>query len=366
MNSATILLSRQPLRPSGRSEWVIQVQRAVRWCRANGHRLLTSYGLQTWEMVTAVGAMEKIPMRLYLLPDRNSPAEGASRLREQLDLELILTEFVESVADTDTAADENALLARDARIVRDADIIIPISIRRNGAMARLLEAARLEGKRIIEEFQCPYRDRTAPIAYTVGAEDLNPELSALGERFVFHWTRGTNNAWPGERFIDFYRDIIASEFYPKSAFDTLCRIVRDRLLIASSRHMPGRIPTVSFTGLAPEKTAPLMRWRARYSEMSFEPYGIGIDRQVSERVGIRPVRYYDGSESASSPKADQWLTQSIGAVTDWRQEKEYRHRGDLSLAEFSSDELVVATRTHQEAQEIESRFQIRAMPFCRL
>ncbi len=34
------------------------------------------------------------------------------------------------------------------------------------------ELLTIKGKRIIEEFQCPYQDRTVPIAYAVGAEDL--------------------------------------------------------------------------------------------------------------------------------------------------------------------------------------------------
>jgi len=305
-------------------------------------------------------------MRLYLLPDKNSPVECESWFRTQFDLESPQTEIVKSVPDSDAGADENALLARDARIAQDADIIIPISIRRNGAMARLLETARSQGKKIVEQFQCLYEDRTIPLAYSIAAEDVNPELSVLADRYVLHWTRATNGAWPGERLIDFYRDITMSDSYPRTAFDTLCRILRDRLLMASSRHMPGRIPTVSFTTLAPHETVPLMRWRARYWEMSFEPYGIGISGQASERIGIQPVKYHLGSEAASSLKANQWLTQSVGSITDWRQEKEYRHRGDLSLAELSANELVVVCRTPDEARRVEDRYQLKAVSFCLL
>ena len=305
-------------------------------------------------------------MRVYLLPDKNSQADRESWLRTQFGLGLPQTEIVNTVSDSNSVSGGNLPLARDARIVRDTDIVIPISIRGNGAMASLLETARSEGKRIVEDFECPYVDRAVPLAYVIGNEDLNPELSGLADRYIFHWTRATNTAWPGERLIDFYHDIMASESYPRSAFDTLCRILRDRLLIASSRHMPERIPTVSFSGLPLAETAPLMRWRARYSEMSFEPYGIGIDRRACERAGIRTVQYCNRSESVSEFGEERWLQQSIGSITDWRQEKEYRHRGDLSLAELSTDELVVVSRTPEEARGIENRFQIKAVSYCRL
>ncbi len=318
--------------------------------------------MQTWEMITAIGSIQKTPLRIYSLPDGKSSADRDAWLTTQFDLEPSMVEIIHC----EDVRNDSPMLERDARIVRDADIIIPISIRRSGAMATLLEAAQAERKQIVEDFRSLYRDRTAPLAYEINAGDLNPELSTLTGRYVFHWTRAANTAWPGERLVDYYRDIIASEHYPRTAFDTLCRILNEQRLLASSRHMPEKTPTVSFTGLSPEEAAPLMRWRARYSEMSFEPYGIGIDTSACDRAGIQPVRYLDKSNSDAGKSDDLWLTQSIGVVTDWRQEKEYRHRGDLSLAQLPPDQLIVVTRTPNEAREIQKRFQLKAIPFCRL
>lgn len=322
--------------------------------------------MQTWEMITAVGSTEEIPMGIYALPGKGVPEEHEEGLLNQFGLDVNAIEFIHCDDVSNGTLEENLLLARDARIVRDADIIIPISIRRGGAMAGLVEASLSARKEVVGDFLCGYARRAESLAYAIDQDDINPDLSNLSDRYLFHWTRATNGAWPGERLIDYYGDVMKSVHYPRTAFDTLCRMLQDRLLISSPRHMPGRIATVSFTGLSPEETAPLMRWRARYSEMSFEPYGIGIDRSACDRTGIRAVVYQQDSDAASKTGAEPWLTQSVGSVTDWRQEKEYRHWGDLALERFSANELLAVTRTPQEAREIGNRFRMTAVPFCRV
>lgn len=359
MTTAAILLSRQPLRPNGAAAWVRQVQAAVQWCKAHGHLILTSHGMQTWDLITAIAGMQQTPLRLYTLPSKNPQHEQELWLSQQFGLAHAQCEYCQLRGD-DARQPE---LTRDKQIVIDADLIIPISIRPNGAMARLLDETRLTGKNVIEEFRCSYKARGERLAYKIASDELNPELEHVSGQYLFHWTRATNNPWPRERIVDYYCDIVTSESYPRTAFATMCRVLNDRLLIASPRHMPGNIPTVSFTGLAPAETVPLMRWRARYSEMSFEPYGIGIKKTAAERVGIRPVQYLQGSVSERDDR--YWLTQSVGTKTDWRQEQEYRHRGDLTLTGFSSDELIVVCRTPDETRQIEERFRLTALSFCR-
>ena len=322
--------------------------------------------MQTWEMVTAVGSMQKSPMRLLCLTDVQTQAERAEWLTAEFRLEPGISEIIDIAGASTDTSEKELMHLRDVQVVQAADVIIPVSLRRGGAMMKLVEQARDDGKEIVDDFMCEYTDRSASLAYTVSPDDINPDLSKVAGHYLFHWTRANNSAWPGERLLDFYRAVIESERYPRTAFDTLNNIIGSRKLIASSRHMPERIPTVSFTALAPEEAAPLMRWRARFSQMSFEPYGIGIATEACVGLGISPVRYYDRSTSVSRNADDSWLSQSIGTVTDWRQEKEYRHRGDLLLSDLPTEQMIVVCCTHEEAREVEARYRVvRAIAFCR-
>ena len=63
---AAILLSRQPLRPTRTSPWVKRTVEAVEWVRENNLILISSVGMQTWELVTALVSMYSLPLRLHL------------------------------------------------------------------------------------------------------------------------------------------------------------------------------------------------------------------------------------------------------------------------------------------------------------
>jgi hypothetical protein len=66
LKTATILLSRQPLRPSLNDAWVRQSIMAVSWVKDNNLVLACSVGMQTWELVAALASMKGVPMRLYV------------------------------------------------------------------------------------------------------------------------------------------------------------------------------------------------------------------------------------------------------------------------------------------------------------
>ena len=356
--SAAILLSRQPLRPCGRCDWVRQVQRAVRTARDNQVRLLTSVGLQTWELIAATAALELTPQRLYL-PEHGSRSEkqwcstlGLDPARDRIQL----------VPNESISGGRSAFMAaRDRLIAESADILYPVSIRPGGSMEHLVEKARRQGKRIAENFLAPYCGRTTPLKYDIPSHLLNPALAAIGEKYLIHWTRTSNRAWPDERLIDYYGAILESEDYPRSAHDTLLRIITTKRLLASARHMPANIPTVSFTGLSPAACLPLMRWRARYSEMSFEPYGLGIAREAARELGIREVQYFDSARGEKRRDSECWLRQSVGTRADWTAEREYRARGDLDLSELRPDSMLAFCFYRNEAQKITALTGVRAV-----
>ncbi|MEE8577274.1 MAG: hypothetical protein V3T31_08455, partial [candidate division Zixibacteria bacterium] len=256
---------------------------------------------------------------------------------------------------------KEAWFKRDARIISTADILIPVSIRSGGSMFKNLQTIRGD-QTIIDKFKVNPPNKAETIASNYSNRRVNSELETLGEQFLFHWTRSTNSAWPNERMIDYYRAVMSENSYPRTAMATLEHIMASRKLIASSRHMPGKIATVSFSGLSPRKTLPLMRYRSRYREMSFEPYAIGIKRDVAKELQVEPVVYYDRSKPDSVISVPTWLRQSQGMISDWRGEDEHRHHGDLDLSVIARENLCLICGSRTEAEALEKKSSIRTVP----
>ena len=362
MKRAVILLSRQPRRPCARDAWVQQTIRAVDHLANLDVAVVSSVGLQTWELVTAAAVLRQTRICIVIPTTSDEEFEQeAGRIRTQFALTDELVKF-ESISRSKDADKTEAQVRRDAAVIERADILLPISIRADGNMAHAVRDAEQAGREIIRDFQIPYVARQELIAYKIAPELVSPQINEIGRDYLIHWTRAANGPWPDERSIDFYRDVMTAGQYPRSACDTLHRILKTRRLAGSPRHMPAKTAVVSFTGLPPLACLPLMRWRARFGEMSFEPYGVGIRRSWADKVGIQPVIYYDNPARPPSG-VEAWLTQSRGVKTDWRQEDEYRYRGDLDLSQVPSDQLLAFCLTPVESGRIETECGIRATSF---
>lgn len=349
---AAILISRQPLRPSGQTDWVKQAVRAVEWVRCQGMTLCSSVGMQTWELLTALASDNSIPLRLYL-PDNSVLKFTREDCARQFALRQDSVECI-AVDRLPGQSKEECLAERDRRIIREAELLIPLSIRPDGHLANLLEDARVRGKVIVSDYMIPWKKNVEASESRVEGMTVNPAARALGSTYLIHWTRAPHGQWPDEPAITYYRDLIRSTSFPRSGLDTLKRIVRTERILASSRHMPGEIATVAFSALTPIEVVPLMKWRARYAEMSFEPYGIGIEKTLAEKMGILPVQYYDKMKPTVYSTMP-WLCQSQGKRTDWRQEAEYRHLGDARL-QIPREKMMLFCKTEVEAQDLSRLF----------
>jgi len=358
---AALLLSRQALRPDGSAPWIRACAEAVAWLQSEHYGIVSSTGMQTWELVTALASRHKMPLRLMVPVGSEREmiiARAAYTLHFALERDLV--EFLPV-----TVGDDRTLLMakRDAAVVESADLLVPISLRPDGGMTELVKAAEGVGRPVERRFAVPYNPEHEPLKLELDRSALNEELEKFDEAYLIHWTRAANHAWPDERLIHYYCDIVNSRAWPHSGFDTLKRIIDTGRLIASARHMPARIATVSFSALRPAEALPLMKWRARYSQMTFEPYGIGLRSDLAYRMGIQAVHYYD-SQSAPPTDTDKvWLWQSRGTVGDWTAEREYRCRGDLVLRAIPDDSLILFCRTAAEAEELRRRYPYRAISF---
>lgn len=359
-SSGAILLSRQALHPCGKTAWVKSSVAAVKWLKERDFALCSSMGMPTWELITALGSIFDLELELFLpASDDDDFERKVTATSTQFNLNEATTRFW-PVFDSDNM--HNIRRTRDRLITQCADSIIPVSVRPDGHMNSLIKEWEKAGKTIVRDFITGYTSRDVPLAYTIARENINPEIVQLNDSYLIHWTRASNSAWPTETLLDYYTAIIESDRYPRSAFDTLNNILTTRRIKASSRKMPRRIATVSFSNCLPVEVAKLMTWRARYRMMSFEPYGIGIEKQTALAMNIMPVIYHDRKRDAI-PDEQRWLSQSRGKKADWTTEDEYRHRGDFNLSSVDNDKLIVICRTERQARTISARTGLRAIAF---
>jgi hypothetical protein len=365
MESAAILLSRQPLRPSGQSRWIQSAKDAIRWIGQNRLRLYGSIGLSTWETLIVLAQLENVQQTIVLPAlDTTDYEQKRQWTIQQFDLSDTTATFLPLWLERERVSKKEFMRQRDRFIAVNADVLIPISIRQDGQMSELVNRRDAERQTLITSFQIPYEARTSQMSYRIDLAALSESVKSVRTgQYVAHWTRASHAAWPSERLIDYYLSVLDAESYPRTAFATLKHILTEKKIIASSRHIPGNIPTVSFSELSPVELIPLIRWRARYCQMSFEPYGIGIEKPLALTLGIRNVRYHQANQEPSQTSPEVWLNQSVGKKSDWRAEKEFRHLGDFDFSTVQPERMICFCYTPDEALEIEKTFGLKTLSF---
>jgi hypothetical protein len=363
MKTSAILLSRQPLRPCKFTPWVRQAINAVQWVKENHFCLFTSIGMQTWEFLIYLGQSRKIK-QVVLIPALNE--DEFNMLKEftidQFNLDRSLVQFRPIIPSPGDSKGRKLLYDRDFLAIFEADVLIPISIRAKGHMENLIQQKINKNQGMVNfQFQIEYQKRGLPLAYKIKRDKVPSETINIRNQYIIHWTRASNSQWPSEKKHAYFSAVEGSEAYPRNAFHTLQNIIETGKIIASSSHMPKGFPTVSFSGLAPDKILPLMKWRSRYCRMAFEPYGIGIEKTTAMQLGIVPVKYYRKGEYPKN--AISWKLQSMGMKTDWQQEMEYRYPGDFSLWDIDHNNILCFCHTRDEAEMIEKLFGIKTHSF---
>ena len=98
--------------------------------------------------------------------------------------------------------------------------------------------------------------------------------------------------------------------------------------------------------------------------MTFEPFGIGIEKDTALSMGIGKVQYYDAKSRKNSLSHPNWLRQSVGKITDWRNENEFRYKGNFDLKNVPTDKLIAVCFHQNEATKLESETGIKAVSYC--
>ncbi len=356
--TALILNSRQSKTPCGRDDWVKQTIEAIKFAGSSGYTILTSVGITTWELQIYICSAYRF-RQIIVCP------VAATENQDKI-ISLLIDDFKLRPEEVGFAffqkrrsrSPKSNWPIRDESLFRLADLIIPVSVRSGGNLDRLLDS--VAGKEIIDGYRIPYR----PLGKTSGesAHIIENDIRPISNwDHVAHWTHTFHSAWPNQKRFDYYRRITESESYPATAFHTLCNILESKIIYGSERNQNERRKAVAFSNLPPQEMLPLMTWRNRYNRLNFEPFAIAIKRKAASRTGIRPVIYGPHTLYRRLSTSDQPYFQNQGSAGgNWKPEHEWRFLGDLNLADFESEELLVITATAEQAEFIGSRFGLHA------
>ncbi|MFH2056869.1 MAG: hypothetical protein ABIJ61_13000 [bacterium] len=335
-----LLNSRQAKRPCNRDPWVAATARAVRSLAATGAVFITSVGLNTWELlqhaVNIAGGRQ-----IVLLPPAADRLETAALIAKDFKLSADQTAFRFLVPDRGARSQSAKWWwpERDRVAMQMADLLLPISLRPESGLMKLLTEAAGRGTPINESFRIDYHSGSDRVLYEFEQARLNP-IFRQGWDYLTHWTRSCHGPLPGESSFDFYQDLISSTRYPRAAVDVLRRIVMERRLRASGRFLRAGQIAVAFTSQNPVDAIGLMRWRKRYVYYNFEPYGIAIHRDIARELGIRPVIYGPAEKYRQLAPGDRPYFQNQGErKADWLPEFELRHLGDLDFAALPAEAI---------------------------
>ena len=330
-----ILNSSQGKQPTGDHLWVEATLDAVETLTSQNRVLLTSVGLNTWELVCWAAGTREIPQVVGVpdFGDRPTSNLFADLLRE-FDLEAERTCAILFPANRNRS--KSWWDARDKTLIAAADLLLPVAIREGGRIEGAIRG-RSASACLDNRFRIP--GSPAPKArprLLFDTERIESEVDPGYEGWLTHWTRSADGPWPGETRADYYGAVATSRGeYSRSARRTLARIETERLLRASSWRIRDKIPAVSFTAASPSHATGLMRWRSRYARFTIEPFGVALHKDVACMFGVRPVVYLEDREEVAKDPA--YLLQSAGSKGEWPLEQEYRHLGDLALETLPPD-----------------------------
>lgn len=368
--AAAILNSRKPRRVTRGDSWIAATRSLVRYAKQEKLTVISSYGTTPYciasrlslGMPLIVVCDDVLP---FMFPEREELFFSKYGDLFRYDSTLFISPFPPGTRTPRNVRCEE----RDAVVAALASVLLVGEIRPGGNMERII-GSRSGGNVKIIRHTSQDGDRgafqaTVSAGTTAGTTSPARPIAAspfgkwVGKSsYVIHYTRSCPGPWPGQTVADYCLSLIQGcERSAHTGFDTLLRILDEKLIRASSRLMRGAHAVVSFTECPPEELSTLIRWRKGLIRWSFEPYGIGFPKEDLFSLGARPVIY--AVEQAFQDLSDdlQYLFQlQAGDRADWSGEKEWRVRGDLVLTESLREKMVVIVPTPEEADVIAREF----------
>ena len=319
--------------------------------------MIVSIGMNTWELPLAIASSMAMNMLVVVFDRGEDHHEKIRDMVGRFKLNLNQTGFLIIPGHFGKSVKEN-WPERDREIAALADVFLPVSIRPQGTLEKLLD---LSPEKIVGDFRVSYRKTSRPRPkYDIGPGRNNRPY----ENVLIHFTRTTPGPWPDETEFDFYRAIIVSRNeYCRSARDTLLHILGTGIIFAGTRNIRDGHRVVGFTQLSPENLPGLFRYRPRLVNPYFEPYGLGLSIPAAVRAGIRPVRYGLPQIYSALAAEDRPFFQNEGGDGGrWLAEQEWRHLGDFHFEDIPHDELRVFVPDSNEAEFFRKQTGLRVEP----
>jgi hypothetical protein len=350
MTRVSILNSRQSKTPVGNDPWVKATLSAVAHAAKGGWTIVSSYGLNTWELVTWAAGRHSANL-ILVCPDDITDDQKSDFIR-RFDLRADSVEWKPVPHGAQLSRTKDWWEGRDEAVTVLAEVLVPVSIRKGGRLESVLQARELES--VDEQFRVRYSESSHHLRFDIIPDSANPELRTWGNDWLIHWTRACNGPWPGETEAEYYSALAnPGDAYCHSGFQTLSRILQEKRIRASSWRIGSGVPVVGLTELSPIDSISLMRWRPRWSRWSIEPYGVAIHRDAAQAVGLKPVEYIGNSDWDSLPESAKPYSHVRGKKADiWPAEREWRVAGDIDMTTIPTEHIRLITLTQSERDAI--------------
>jgi len=363
-NLGVILNSRQSKTPVGDDKWVQGTNEAVSQAIQSGYTLITSIGLNTWELtlwacskqngfqivICPLNSFEMIPHTVKsVIADFNLNPGRTGWL------------FFES---TDKKSPKKDWQIRDELAIYSADIFIPVSLRPQSNLQLMIEPYLADkGRQLIGDIKTGYHKPIYQHQHI--PKKPGDHLAGLKWDYITHWTRSCNGSMPGQFSHDYYQQITNSQtVYCNHALNVLKNILIEKSIRASSNNLPANLSAVAFTINHPKQMLKLMRWRKRLVNWNFEPYGIAIRTKAAVKQGIKEVIYGDKNRyDQLTEKQKRFFQNTRGEKSDWQTENEWRHIGNIDLNIFSSDDIRIIVSNPSEIEKIKSYTESKIISF---
>lgn len=330
-----ILNSSQSKRPRGSDAWIPRTSEAVRSLSGTDSVLLCSVDLNTWELPLHLANTVHLP-RICLLPAASEEGflKDCDSIVEEFDLNWSATCFLgfESMG----MRRKEAWAERDRIAVELAETLLPVSLRREGRLTALLSDPGIREK-VNDGWRIDWASTPPHPAFQLDLETIRKDFDPTFRGWLFHWTRGCDGPWPGERKSEYYSALLSSgeeDFH--SAEKTLDRIAAEKRIRGSGWKVRGGECVAAFTDLPPGESEHLFRWRKRYARFTAEPFGVALHPDAAWAAGVRPVTYLTEAEEEAAA-VPLHLRQGAGRRGDWPREREHRCRGDLDLSHLPEE-----------------------------
>jgi hypothetical protein len=350
-----LLNSRQSPRFSSSSAWIEKTLEALHGFDPVNTTIVSSLNTTSWDFLTWAASKRGFPVVL-VFPGGSAQNFNIYRTKAVIDLDLDeqRTLALKPLIVGRKRKTTEAYALRDRWIMALSNRLVPVSVRPKGNFERYLRESTPDKGAMDRRFAIPY-ETAKPLEKAIVAEDVPLPSWYKPRDYLIHWTRSSHGPWPDETKADYFKRLMESGEEPTGGFDTLVRIVRGGAIRASGRLIKGGYPVVPFTARPPQDLHKLLAWRPGLHRWTFEPCGIAIRKSLLIEAGARPVQYGDLGNYEMLSENDRPFFQIIGSgKRDWRVEKEWRIKGDVSFKSLKGEDFVILVYDQEEAAKLKT------------